>query len=113
MNILNNNSFQLIRRDIRELKSYLFQDNDINDWDKIIVIYNFYLFYSHFYILYNLMNYINHNNTNLLDQYKSIYLFFFILCNIRNSYLYFILNVSKINNNLANSLYNNTKKYFL
>jgi hypothetical protein len=113
MNILNNNSFQLIRRDIRELKGYLFQDNNINDWDKIIVIYNFYLFYIHFHILYHLMNYINHYSTTLFDQYKSIYLFFFILCNIRNTYMYFILNVSKINTNLANKLYNNTKIYFL
>ena len=41
MNIEDITKYQLIKRDIRELKSYLFTDNDINNWNKLIVIYNF------------------------------------------------------------------------
>ena len=39
MNSIETNNYQLIRRDFRHLKSYLFKENNINDWDKIIIIY--------------------------------------------------------------------------
>ncbi len=104
----------LVRDDIRQLKQYIFQDNDINNWDKVIILYNFYLFYNHLYILYSLFNYINHDkSTSFSKQFKHIYMFFFILCNLKNSYMYFILNVSKINLALGNNLYEHTKQYFM
>lgn len=103
----------LIKQDFRELRGHLFTENNINDWDKIIILYNFYLFFNHLYILYILLDYIQHQNTSFIQQFKTIYLFFFILCNLRNSYLYFICNVSKINKELGNSMYNNTKQYFM
>lgn len=103
----------LIKKDFKELKGLIFNVNDINDWNKIIVLYNFYLFFNHLYILYCLLDFLNNDKGSFSQQFKTIYLFFFILCNLQNSYLYFILNVNKIDNNLANSLYKNTKDYFM
>jgi hypothetical protein len=114
MDTFNYNNFQLIKRDIRTLKHYIIKDNDINDWNKIIIIYNFYLIFNHLYIAYYLIDHISKdNNNNFVVQFGNIYVFFFILCNLRNSYLYCILNISKIDKNLANSLYGNTKEYFV
>jgi hypothetical protein len=103
----------LVKKDFRELRTYIFNENDINNWDKIIILYNFYLFFNHLYILYILFDYISHSKESFTNDFKSIYLFFFILCNLKNSYLYFILNVSKMDVNLGNSIYNNTKEYFI
>jgi hypothetical protein len=103
----------LIRNDFRELRSYLFNENNIHDWDKIIIIYNLYLFFNHLYILYILLDYLNKDNQSFIEQFKHIYLFFFVLCNLKSSYLYFILNVSKIDKQLGTNFYNNTKNYFI
>ena len=106
--------FVLIKRDFRDLKIHLFSNNNINDWNKILIIYNLYLFFNHLYISYNLINIIsNDNNTEFRHQFKNIYIFFFILCNLKNSYGYFILNVHKIDPKLANSFFKNTHHYFL
>jgi hypothetical protein len=106
--------FVLIKRDFRDLKIHLFSNNNINDWNKILIIYNLYLFFNHLYISYNLINIIsNDNNTEFRHQFKNIYIFFFILCNLKNSYGYFILNVYKIDPKLANSFFKNTHHYFL
>ena len=114
MNSIENNNYQLIRRDFRHLKSYLFNENKINDWDKIIIIYNLYIFYNHLYILYNLLEIINRDkNENFMHQFKNIYIFFFILCNVKNSYGYFIHNVGKIDPNLAYSFFKNSHQYFV
>ncbi len=103
----------LVRNDIRQLRAYIFQENNINDWDKVIIMYNFYLFCNHLYILYNLFSYITlDKKASFSQQFKHIYMFFFILCNLKNSYMYFILNVSKIDMALANNLYAHTKDYF-
>lgn len=114
MDTFNYNNFQIIKRDIRALKHYIIKDNEINDWDKIIIVYNFYLIFNHLYIAYYLIDYISKDNSNNIGvQFGNIYVFFFILCNLRNSYLYCILNISKIDKNLADSLYANTKEYFV
>jgi hypothetical protein len=114
MNIVTNSNFQLIRTDFRVLKKDLFTENNINDWDKIIIIYNLYLFFNNLFILYSLINIIsNDKSTKFVDQFKNIYLLFFIMCSIKNSYGYFILNVSKINPDLAYSFFKNSHKYFI
>ena len=103
----------LIQKDFKELKGYIVAENDVNNWDKIIILYNIYLFFNHIQMLYYLMDYIRKDNLNFVEQFKTIYLFFFLLCNLRNSYLYFILNVSKIDKELGNRFYENTKMYFM
>jgi hypothetical protein len=113
MDTFNSNNFQLIKKDIGVLKQYIFKDNDINDWSKIIIIYNFYLIFNHLYFIYNFIEYMGKNNHNFILQFRNIYIFFYMLCNLKNSYLYFILNVYKIDKNLADSLYKNTKEYFI
>ena len=106
-------NLQLIKSDIKVLKQYIIYDNTIHDWNKIIIIYNIYLIFNHLYLAYCLIEYISTHNDNFIVQFGNIYIFFFILCNLKNSYLYCILNISKIDKNLAISLYNNTKEYFL
>lgn len=103
----------LIRNDFRTLRGFLFSENNVNDWDKIIVLYNIYLFFNHIYMLYYLLDTINKDKSSFIEQFKLIYLFFFLLCNLKNSYLYFILNVNRIDSKLANSFYHNTKEYFM
>jgi hypothetical protein len=103
----------LIRNDFRELRGFLFSENNVNDWDKIIVLYNMYLFFNHVYMLYYLLDTITKDNGSFTQQFKSVYLFFFLLCNLKNSYLYFILNVNRIDSKLATSFYHNTKTYFM
>ena len=39
MELLNIQEFQLIKKDFSELRQDLFEENGINDWDKIIIIY--------------------------------------------------------------------------
>ena len=39
MELLNIKEFQLIKKDLSVLRQDLFEENGINDWDKIIIIY--------------------------------------------------------------------------
>jgi hypothetical protein len=103
----------LIQNDFRALKGYIVADNDVNNWDKIIILYNIYLFFNHVQMIYYLMDYIQNDKLSFGEQFKTVYLFFFLLCNLRNSYMYFILNVSNIDKNLGDSFYNNTSQYFM
>ena len=113
MEILASNNFQLIKRDIRILKKHIVYNDNINNWSKIIIIYNAYLVFNQLYALYKIMYFLINNNKNFNDQYRKIFLFFFLLCNLKNSYIYLIINISKIDYNLASSLYNNSKQYFI
>ena len=109
------NNFQLIRQDFKELRIILFTENNVNDWNKIIIIYNLYLFFNHLYITYLLMEYISKDKTpkNFRNDFKDIYVFFFILCNLKNAYAYFIYNVSKVDPKLSLNILNHTKEYFI
>lgn len=110
MNIISNvicsNEFQLIKRDIRALKKSIIS-NDENNWRKAIIIFNFYLFFYHLYVLYELTS--QFNKTSNIGY---IYVYFYVLCNTRNLYLYLILNISKLDEPLGESMYKNTKEYF-
>ena len=112
MDILNNHNFQLIKRDLRDLRSNLFGVNNINDWDKIIIIYNIFLIYNQMLITYTLLNALTNNNATFSEQFRTIYLFFFILCSVKSSYLYFIYNVSKVDYELSMRMHSNFKNYF-
>lgn len=113
MEILANSKFQLIKRDIRALKKHIIYNNNIKDWSKIIIIYNAYLLFNHFNALFNLMSNLINESSSFNNQYKKIFLFFFLMCNLKNSYVYFIININKIDPYLANNIYNNTKEYFI
>jgi len=113
MDIINSNKFQLIRSNIKDLKSYIINDNHISDWQKIVIVYNFYLFFSNLYIAYYLIDVLSKGDQNFMVQFRNVYLFFFILCSVRTSYMYLIINISKIDAKLGMDLYNNTKEYFM
>jgi hypothetical protein len=102
---------ELIRRDLRQLRHTLFDNNEINNWRKIIIIYNLYLLYLHMYGAYYLIN--SNNNNNNSKDIKNVFLFFFLLCNIRTSYMYMIMNVNKVDRPLAFNLHSNFKEYFM
>ncbi len=103
----------LIQNDFKTLKGYIIAENDVNNWNKIIILYNIYIFFNHIQMLYYLLNHIQNTKLSFIEQFKTVYLFFFLLCNLRTSYMYFIINVSKVDINLGNSFYNNTKQYFM
>jgi hypothetical protein len=114
MNSLDSNNFQLIKRDFRELRENLFGENKINDWDKIVIIYIMSIFFNNLYVLYNLIDIVSKdNNSSFQNQFKNIYILFFITCSVRSSYGYFLNNVMKINPKLGHSIFNNTHKYFV
>lgn len=116
MEILTSPKFQLIKQDIKIIKKDIFEENNINDWDKLLIVYNFCLFLNHLYLSYILIDELandkSNNNSSFVIQFKNIYILFFILCNLKNSYGYLIYNISKINAKVAYSLFNNTKEYF-
>lgn len=113
MDALTISKLKLIKSDITVLKKYLFTDNEINNWYKLIIVYNFYLIAAHIYIMYSIAIYMADSTASFSQDFMKTYLFFFIMCNLQSSYRYFIINVSKIDPLLANSLYGNTKEYFI
>lgn len=114
MNSVENNNLQLIRNDFKALKIHLFKENKINDWDKIIIIYNLIIFFNNLYICYRLIDKItNDNSKNFKDQFLNIYILFFIICSIKSSYGYFLYNVSKVDPDLALSFFKNSHQYFI
>ena len=114
MNILLDENFKIIKRDTRELKKYIVYNNTINDWDKIIIIYNIYLIISNVLLGFYLISYTsNVSSTSFVNDFKNIYLLFFILCSIKSSYSYAIYNISKVDMKLALSFHQNLSKYFV
>jgi len=109
-NFDNSEKFKLIKRDLRTLRTNLFDENEINNWRKLIIIYSLYLLHLQIYLSYCIMQYCNNSSNN---NFKMVFLFFFLICNIRTSYMYSIVNVYKINQPLAHNLHTNLKEYFL
>ena len=72
-----------------------------------------YLFFSNLYIAYYLIDVLSKGDQNFMVQFRNVYLFFFILCSVRTSYMYLIINISKIDAKLGMDIYNNTKEYFM
>jgi hypothetical protein len=101
----------LIKRDLRQLSKIIYEDNNINDWTKIIIAYNIYLVFSQIMLIIYYINCFNNIVINSANNVKSTYLFFFLLCSLQNSYAYGILNVNKVNPELASNLHNNMKNY--
>jgi hypothetical protein len=112
MDFLNSEKFQLIKRDTRELQKTLFNENDINDWSKIIILYNIYLIYSQLTLAYSLFDKLVNDKSSFEKQFTKIYAFFFLMCSLKTSYLYFIYNLSKVNYDLSMNMHNNFKNFF-
>lgn len=106
--VLCSNEFQLIKRDVRALKKHILSDENEDKWRKAIILFNFYLFFYHLYILYELTVQFKESS-----NFGYIYMYFFVLCNTRNLYLHMILNISKLDKPLAESMFQNTKQYFV
>ena len=112
MDSVNENKLQLVKQNVKDLQKYIFNDNDINNWRKIIIIYNIYLLYNYTRINYHLINVLINSNKDFKDEFKTLFFFFYFLCNLKTSYSYFILNTSKIDYNLAMRFHTNLKEYF-
>jgi len=94
--------FILIKRDTRALKKIIFDENDINDWHKIIILYNLYLIVNFYQLNFYLVDFLSANkNSTFQDDFKHLYLLFFFLCSLKASYGYLIVNVNKVDNGLA------------
>tara|TARA_A100001015_G_scaffold164322_1_gene182687 strand:+ start:1016 stop:1366 length:351 start_codon:yes stop_codon:yes gene_type:complete len=114
--MLNPNELQkymLIKRDARELRQILFGINDINDWNKLIILYTIFLMYQHFYLIYKFINKLNRPGPfNFQRDFKDVYIFFFFICNVRVIFLYMIKGICKVDKKLALSIHSNLKEYF-
>jgi len=105
--ITSSENFQIIRTDIKKVKKYIL-NNDINEYLKLNILYSICIFINNLYLLYYISNYISKDNSDFITQIRNIYLFFFIICSLRSSYLYILYNISKIDKDLSNNLYKNT-----
>jgi len=95
-------NFSLIKRDARVLKKIIFGQNEINDWNKIIILYNLYLIVNFYQLNFYLVDFLSANkNSTFKDDFKHLYLLFFFLCSLKASYGYLIVNVNKVDNELA------------
>jgi hypothetical protein len=113
MELFNSSEFRLIKKDFSNLRKDLFEENNINDWDKLIIIYNFYLLLNYVYFTYDLLNIVNKDNADFRTQFLSLYLFFYCFTSMQSCYLYFIKNVCKINYKLGLEIHQNLKDFFI
>jgi hypothetical protein len=112
MNPENENKLKLIKQNVKDLQNYIFNDNDVNNWRKVIIIYNIYLLYNYMQINYHLINVLSNSNNSFKNEFKTLFFFFYFLCSLKTSYSYFILNTSKIDYDLAMKFHSNLKEYF-
>ena len=97
----------LVKRDLRQVSKIIYENNNVDDWTKIILVYNLYLVFSHILLVSYMINCLDINKFNL----RTTYLLFFIMCNLQNAYGYGITNIYKINPSLANNLHENLKNW--
>jgi hypothetical protein len=101
------NTLQLIKRDSRELRKLIVEDNNgVNDFSKQILLFNILLVANQFNSIFRVLAYSNifYENKNKkfdIETFMLAYLFMGFL----NYYGYLILNVSKFDKNLANNLF--------
>ena len=100
-------TLQLIKSDSRELRKLIVENNNgINDFDKQLLLFNILLVANQFNSIFRVLAYSNifYENKNKkfdIETFMVAYLFMGFL----NYYKYLILNVSKIDKNLANNLF--------
>ena len=69
--------------------------------------------YQHMFLVYNLMNLINSNKDfDFRRDYFKLFMFVFLIANLRTSYLYMIKSVYGIDKKLAGNLHMNMGEYF-
>jgi hypothetical protein len=102
-------TLQLIKRDSRELRKLIVEDNNgVNDFSKQILLFNILLVANQFNSIFRVLAYSNIFNEDKnknrkfdIETFMVAYLFMGFL----NYYGYLILNVSKFDKNLANNLF--------
>ena len=100
-------TLQLIKRDSRELRKLIVEDNNVvNDFNKQILLFNILLVANQFNSIFRVLAYSNifYENKNKkfdIETFMITYLFMGFL----SYYGYLILNVSKFDKNLANNLF--------
>lgn len=114
MEVLNSNEFQLITYDFNQLRGEICDDNGISDWDKLVIVYNFYLLMNYIYYTYSLLDILNkESNATFQQQFLHLYLFFYCFSSMKDCYLYFIKNVCRINLRLGLQMHEKMKEYFM
>ena len=105
--------FMLIKQDASDLRQLMLGENDINEWNKLLIFYTIYLIYQHVFASYSMMqSVLKHDDFNFSRDFRSIYLFFFFICNLKVSYIYMIKTVFKVDKRLALSHHSNLGEYF-
>lgn len=114
MNEINDlQNYILIKRDVRDLRQILFGENEIHDWDKVLILYSITLMYQYIFTLINIMNKVNkHKDFNFKRDFQDLFMFTLLLCNVRTTYLYMIKTTYNVDKNLAMRLHLNMGKYF-
>lgn len=100
-------TLQLIKRDSRELRKLIVEDNNgINDFDKQLLLFNILLVSNQFNSLFRILAYSNIFNENKNKKFDiETFMVAFLFMGFLNYYKYLILTVSKIDKNLANNLF--------
>jgi hypothetical protein len=103
----------LVKRDAKELRTIIFGENNINDWDKLIILYTMFLVIQHLYLVYQYMHIIINSGPNdFRKDFINTYMFFYFITNLKGSYCGMIYSISKVDNKLAYNMHDNMKEYF-
>lgn len=105
--------YVLIKRDVSDLRLLILGNNNVHDWDKVLILYTIFLMYQHVFATYTMMNKVMKNDDfNFRRDFKSLYMLFFFICNLRVAYLYMIKSVLKVDKGLAGRLHSTMGEYF-
>jgi hypothetical protein len=105
--------FIIIKRDVTDLRKLILDNNNVNEWNKMIILYTIFLIYQHVFATYTMMNKVmKHDEFNFKRDFKNLYMLFFFICNLRVSYLYMIKSVLKVDKELAVRLHSTMGEYF-
>jgi len=105
--------FMLIKQDVSDLRQIILGENNINEWNKLLIFYTIYLMYQHVFASYTMMqSVLKYDDFNFSRDFRNLYLFFFFICNLKTSYAYMIKTIFKVDKRLALSLHSNMGEYF-
>ena len=105
--------FIIIKRDVTDLRKLILDNNNVNEWNKMIILYTIFLMYQHVFATYTMMNKVmKYDEYNFKRDFKNLYMLFFFICNLRVAYLYMIKSVLKVDKGLGVRLHSTMGEYF-
>lgn len=113
MNPADVQKYILIKKDVNELRQLILGNNNIHEWNKIVILYTIFLVYQHVFAAHTKMKEVlRYQEFDFKRDFKDVYMFFFFICNLRVAYLYMIKSILRVDRKLAGSLHSYMGEYF-